>query len=236
MEKGEVDRNHWEEACQYLSGNVQAEAMRSCLGQLASSSLNLSVLTDCAESIRSILKLGESGRSCHLCAGGPDPRVHWCHECPAWQPAFVHVALTASAHLASGGNSLWFRPDLRLGFAGPDCKMTTDKETWMRSSGFMRHSDPELVTWQAGPAVPACNMGMDTSVATQERITCLCGLWGHKYATSSKTCAGADFQQAAYEMMSECVWSVRKFLEHEQQKNQECKTAATIECGFHAFW
>jgi len=90
----------------------------------------------------------------------------------------------------------------------------------MRSSGFMRHSDPHLVTWQPGPAVPACDMGMDTSVATKERITCLCGLCGQKEATSGETCAGADFQQAAYEVMSECVRSVRKSLEHAQQKTR----------------
>jgi len=134
--------------CKQLRGNSKAEAMWSCLGQLVSSSLNLSTLTDCANanSIRNILKLGEKGRPCHFCTGGPDSRVHWCHECPAWQPAFVQVVLTASAHLASGGNSLWFRPDPRLGFAGPDCKMTSDKEAWVRGSGFMRHSDPDLVS------------------------------------------------------------------------------------------
>ena len=61
MEKGEVDGNHWEAVCKYLSGNFKAEVMRSCLGQLASSSLNLSALTDCADAqgIRNILKLGE---------------------------------------------------------------------------------------------------------------------------------------------------------------------------------
>jgi len=239
MEKGEVGGNHWEEVCKHLSGKLKAEAMRSGLGQLASSSGNLSALTDCADaqSTRNILKLGELGRPCHFCAGGPDSRVHRCHECPAWQPAFVHVALTASAHLVSGGNSLWFCPDLRLGFAGPDCKMTIDKEAWMRSLGLMRHSDPRLVTWRTGPAVPACDMGMDASVATKERITCLCGLWGQKdatsietcagadfqQATSIETCAGADFQQAAYEVMSECVRSVRKFLEHKQQKTRNVK-------------
>jgi len=145
MEKGEVNGNHWEEVCKQSSGNLKAEAMRSCLGQLASSSLNLSALMDCADaqSIRNILKLRESRCPCHFCAGGPDSRVHWCHECPAWQPAFVQMALTASAHLASGGNSLWFRPDLRLGFTGPDCQLTSDKEAWMRSSGFTRHSDPD---------------------------------------------------------------------------------------------
>ena len=78
MEKGEVDGNHWEEVCKHVSGNLKAEAMRSCLGQLAPSSRNLSALTDCADaqSIRNILKLGESGRPCHF--------LPWCHECPAW--------------------------------------------------------------------------------------------------------------------------------------------------------
>jgi len=52
--------------------------------------------------------------------------------------------------------------------------MTSDKEAWMRGSCFPRHSDPDLVTWQTGPAVPADGMGMDASVATKERITCLC--------------------------------------------------------------
>jgi len=85
----------------------------------------------------------------------------------------------------------------------------------MRSPGLTRHSDPHRVTWQTGPPVPACDMGMDASMATKERITCLCGLWGQKDATNGETCAGADFQQAAYEVMSECVRSVRNFLEHE---------------------
>ena len=78
MEKGEVVGHHWEEVCKHLSGNLKAEAMRSCLGQLASSSLNLSTLTDCADaqSIRNIFKLGESGRPCHFCPGGPDYMFH----------------------------------------------------------------------------------------------------------------------------------------------------------------
>jgi len=60
MEKGEVDGNHWEEVCKHLSGNLKTEALQSCLGQLASSSRNLSTLTDCADAlnIRNILKLG----------------------------------------------------------------------------------------------------------------------------------------------------------------------------------
>ena len=36
MEKGEADGKHWEQVCKQLRGNVKAEAMRSCLGQLAS--------------------------------------------------------------------------------------------------------------------------------------------------------------------------------------------------------
>jgi len=148
MENGEVDGKHWAQVCKQLHGNLKAEAMRSCLGQLASNSLNLSTLTDCADakSIRNLLQQGNTGRPCHFCLGGPESRVHWCLECPAWQAAFVQVALTASAHLATGGNSLWFRPDFRLGFAGPDCKMTSDKEAWMRGSDFLIHNDPDLVT------------------------------------------------------------------------------------------
>jgi len=149
MEKGEVDGKHWAQVCRQLHGNLKAEAIRSGLGQLASSSLNLSTLKDCADakSICNLLKLGDKGQLCHFCPGGPDSRVHWCHECPVWRPSFVQVALTASAHLATGGNSLWFRLDFRLGFTGPNCKMTSDKEAWMRGSGFLRHSDPDLVTW-----------------------------------------------------------------------------------------
>jgi len=93
MEMGEVDGKHWEQVCKQLRGNLKAEAMRSCLGQPASSSLNLSTLTDCADakSIANIFKLNEKGRPCHFCTGGPDSRVHWCHKCPAWQLAFVQV-------------------------------------------------------------------------------------------------------------------------------------------------
>ena len=174
MKKGEVHSKHWAQVCKHL----KAEAIRSCLGQIASSSLNLSTLIDCADakSVRNILKLGGKGRPCHFCSGGPDSRVHWCHECPAWQPAFVQMALTASAHLATGENSLWFRPDFRLGLTGPDCKMTSDKEAWMQGSGFIRHNDPDLVTWQPGPAASAGAMGRGASVATKEHITSLCGL------------------------------------------------------------
>jgi len=138
METGEADGKHWAQVCKQLHGNLKAEAMRSCLGQLASSSLNLSTLTDCADakSIRNLLKVGGKGRPCHFCLGGPDSRVHWCHECPAWQPAFVQVALTASAHLATGSSCLWFQPAFRLDFTGPDCKMTSEKEAWMRGSDF----------------------------------------------------------------------------------------------------
>jgi len=69
MENGEVDRKYWAQVCKQLHGNLKAEAMRSCLGQLASSSLNLSTLTDCADakSICNLLKLGEKGRPCHFC-------------------------------------------------------------------------------------------------------------------------------------------------------------------------
>jgi len=68
MEKGEVDGKHWARVCKQLHGNLKAEAMRSCLGQLASSSLNLSTLTGCADakSIRNLLKLGDKGRPCHF--------------------------------------------------------------------------------------------------------------------------------------------------------------------------
>jgi len=112
--------------------------------------------------------------------------------------------------------------------------MTSDKEAWMRSLVFMRHSDPDLVTWQAGPAVPACDMGMNTSVATKERITCLCGIWGQKDAISGETCAPADFQQAAYEVLYECIGSMRKGLERKCQ-NKECQTAAMDEWNCYAF-
>ena len=36
MEKGEADGKHWEQVCKQLRRNLKAEAMRSCLGQLAS--------------------------------------------------------------------------------------------------------------------------------------------------------------------------------------------------------
>jgi len=79
MEKGEVDRDgkHWAHVYKQLRGNLKVEAMRSCLGQLASSSLNLSTLTDCADApkIRNILKLGGKGRPCHFCPGDPDSRA-----------------------------------------------------------------------------------------------------------------------------------------------------------------
>jgi len=79
MKKGEVDCDgkHWAHVYKQLRGNLKAEAMRSCLGQLTSSSLNLSTLANCADAqkIRNILKLGGKGRPCHYCAGDPDSRA-----------------------------------------------------------------------------------------------------------------------------------------------------------------
>jgi len=87
----------------------------------------------------------------------------------------------------------------------------------------MRHSDPDLAIWQARPAVSASDMGMNTSVATKECITCLRGLWGQKGAISGETYAGADFKQAIYEALYQCVWSMRKVLEHYQAKTRNVK-------------
>jgi len=100
----------------------------------------------------------------------------------------------------------------------------------MRGSDFIRHSDPDLVKFQAGYASLFGGMarGIDTSVATTERITCLCGLWGQKNATSGETCAGTDFQQAAYEVLYECVGSMCKVFEHTQAKTRNVKQNLTI--------
>jgi len=73
MEKGEVDGNHWEEVCKHLSGNLKTEALQSCLGQLASSSRNLSTLTDCADALNS--KHSQAG-------GNQDDRVTFVQEVP----------------------------------------------------------------------------------------------------------------------------------------------------------
>ena len=91
----------------------------------------------------------------------------------------------------------------------------------MRETGFVRHSDPDLVTWTTGPAVSAGGMGKNASVATKERITSLCGLWGQTDATSGETCAGADFRQAVYEVLYECVRSMRTVLKHKQEKTRQ---------------
>jgi len=40
MEKGEIDGKHWAQICKQLHGSLKEEAMQSCLGQLASSSLD----------------------------------------------------------------------------------------------------------------------------------------------------------------------------------------------------
>jgi len=100
----------------------------------------------------------------------------------------------------------------------------------MRGSSFLRHSDPDLVTWQTGPAVPAGGIGRDASlsVATKEHITCLCGVWGQTNATSGKTCAGAQFQQAAYEVLYERVGSMRKVLDHNKAKPRHVKEQPRI--------
>jgi len=92
----------------------------------------------------------------------------------------------------------------------------------------VRHSDPDLVAWTTGPAVSAGGMGRDASVATKERITCLCGLRGQTDATSGETCAGADFRQAVYEVLYECVGSMRKVLKHNQEKPRKEKQQPRI--------
>jgi len=66
-------------------------------------------------------------------------------------------------------------------------------------------------------------MGMDTSVVTKERITCLCGLWGQTNVTSGETFAGADFRQAVYEVLYECIVSMRKVVEFDQAKTRNVK-------------
>jgi len=96
MEKGEVDSNHWEAVCKHLSENLKAEVMRSCLGQLASSSLNLSAMKDCADvqGIRNVLKLGEPGRPCHFCAGSPD----WAPLAPSQHFTYIRKYLCIYAY------------------------------------------------------------------------------------------------------------------------------------------
>jgi len=74
------------------------------------------------------------------------------------------------------------------------------------------------VTWTTGPAVSAGGMGRDASVSTKERIKCLCGLWVQTDATSGETCAGADYQQAVYEVLYECVGSMHKVLNTTKKK------------------
>jgi len=71
-------------------------------------------------------------------------------------------------------------------------------------------------------------MGMGTSMATKERNTCLCGLWGQTDATSGETCAGADFEQAAYEVLYECAGSMRKVLKLNQEKTSKVKQQPRI--------
>jgi len=41
--------------------------------------------------------------------------------------------------------------------------------------------------------------------------------------TSGETCAGADFQQAAYEVVYECIESMRKVVEFDQEKTRNVK-------------
>jgi len=57
----------------------------------------------------------------------------------------------------------------------------------------------------------------------------VCGLWGQKDATPGETCAGADFQQAAYELLYECVGSMRKVLKHKKAKTRNVISHGSME-------
>ena len=69
---------------------------------------------------------------------------------------------------------------------------------------------------------------MQACVVTKEHIACLCGLWGQTDETSGETCAGAQFQQAAYKVLYECVGNMRKVLEHNKAKARHVKKQAQI--------
>ena len=147
LEDGDVDSKHYKQVLDQLDGNLLAEVTRSVMGRMASSSTELTMLHNCADAsqIRQILALGQHNRPCPFCAGGPDSRVHWCHECPASAKAFVFVAMAVSAHLAAGGRCLWFRPDLQRSFAGRGGQLVGDTTVWEHATGFSRNGDVTLV-------------------------------------------------------------------------------------------
>ena len=147
IEVGDVDSKQYEQVLAQLDGNLLAKVQRSVMGRIASSSTELTMLNNCADAshIRQILALGQQNRPCPFCDGGPDSRVHWCHECPASAKSFVFVAMAVSAHLAAGGRCLWFRPDLRRSFAGSDGKLRGDTTAWEHVTGFTRNNDVTLV-------------------------------------------------------------------------------------------
>jgi len=121
MEKGEVDGEHWEQVCKQLSRNLKAEAMQSFLGQLASSSLNLSTMTDFAGA--------KNG-------GGKDDRVTSEQEVQTPECTGVTNAQHGSLLSFSGLDSI-NTPSVRgkqpvvsprpsIGLRRPDCKTTSD--------------------------------------------------------------------------------------------------------------
>ena len=147
LEDGDVDSKQYEKVLDQLDGTLLAEVTRSIMGRMASSSTELTMLHNCADAsqIRQILALGQQNRPCPFCAGGPDSRVHWCHECPASAKSFVFVAMEVSAHQAAGGRCLWFRPDLRRSFAGRDGQLLGDLTVWKNAKGFTLNDDVTLL-------------------------------------------------------------------------------------------
>jgi hypothetical protein len=123
----EVEGKHWAQVCKQLRGSLKAEAIRSCLGQIASSSLNLSTLTDCADakSIRNILKLGDKGRPCHFCSGGPELQGALVSRMPGMATCFRASGLDSISAPSDRGKQPVVSPQLSYGFYRP--RLQNDK-------------------------------------------------------------------------------------------------------------
>ena len=182
-----------------LPPTLVAEAIRSLLGRMVSSTLDFTSSTDCGDSkmIKEILATGTQDRPCVWCIGGPDSRTHVRYECPAWRPVFRHVHIAASAVLASSGYSLWFAPSWRIPLVPHDC---SSRDTWEQLPDICRHTKN---TWRALRGHPGSSLSV-------ERGQCLSSMWlwpSMPIAAGSAPVAGppSQFATRSYAVIAECM-------------------------------
>ena len=98
-----------------IEGKFAAEAIRSFLGHMSSTTTELANASDCVDAtrIKAILKLTGNKAPCIFCKTGTDSRAHWRFECEAFDHLHQHIHQATSEHLAHCGYTFWFAPHLR---------------------------------------------------------------------------------------------------------------------------